>query len=119
MNFRETYTKHRRLIIGIVCLLALAVLLWFVFRKVKTDWEYDRNAEREFILKERDAARARITADSIAYLNFQDSMYKVALGIETRVEYIVKWRTEYVTRFIDTASIARKIEYVDSVLGPK
>ena len=77
---RETFTQHRRLVIWIVCLVVLAVLLWFVFRKVKV-WERERNYEREELLRQRDAARARIVADSISHAQFMDSMYMVAMGM--------------------------------------
>lgn len=118
MNLRETYTKHRRLIIiGLVCL-ALAVLLWFVFRKVKV-WESKNNAERELIIRQREAAEQALeTRDSLARAK-EDSLIMELLGIRTRVEYKIIERERYVIQFIETASIRRKFEYVDSVVGPK
>lgn len=117
-TIRETYTKHRRLIIiGLFCL-ALAVLLWFVFRKVKV-WESKNNAERELIIRQReDALQALETRDSTARAK-EDSLILELLGIRTRVEYKIIERERYIIRFIDTASIRTKFLYVDSLLGPK
>lgn len=116
MTPREIYTKHKRTItIAIVCLV-LVLLAWFVFRKVK-DIQQQNSAERELLLRQRtDAIRALRVRDSIA-LAKEDSLIMEILGIKTRVEYKIIEREKYITRFIDTASVATKFRYVDSLLG--
>lgn len=111
-------TKYKRpIIIGIVCLIVLA-LAWFIFRKVK-GLENERNYERELLIKQRVAAeQALISRDSLARAR-EDSIIMEMLGIKQNVQYRVIERKIYVEKFIDTASIATKFRYIDSLLGPR
>ena len=111
-------TKYKRpIIIGIVCLIVLA-LAWFIFRKIK-GLENERNYERELLIKQRAAAeQALISRDSLARAR-EDSIIMEMLGIKQTVLYRTVERKIYVEKFIDTSSIATKHKYIDSLLGPR
>ena len=118
MTIREIYIKHKRPIIIGVVIIALAFVAWFVLRHIE-DIKADSKAERDLLLRQRvEAIRALRERDSIA-LAKEDSLLREIYGIKTRVEYKIIEREKWITKFIDTASIRSKHNYLDSLFGPK
>lgn len=116
MNVRETFARHKRpILIGVVCLILL-VLAWFMFRTIQ-GLKQQASAERELLLRQRAEREREIAIRDSLQMAKEDSLIMELLGIRTKVEYRIIEREKYITRFIDTASIATKFRYVDSLLG--
>lgn len=118
MTINQIFTRYKRPVIIAVCLILLVLISWFVFRRVK-DIQYENTAERELLLKQRaQAEQALVTRDSLAR-HVEDSLLMRILGIETEVIIKIVERDRWIKIYLDTASIASKHKYLDSLFGPK
>jgi predicted negative regulator of RcsB-dependent stress response len=101
-NIKQTYTQNRRLIIWVVCLIALAVILWFIFRKVKTS---DQHKEEIKKLEERNKY--------LESQNYKDSLYRVdTVEVEiTKTNERIIYNTKVYEKIIHKYDTATAIEH--------
>lgn len=114
MKIKETKVYKYRWPIGVLIL--LAVIGWFIWRDKKKENAHKQVLEALVVKQRKEHEREKEITDSIQRRK-EDSIIMYYLGIGTKVEYKIIEREKYVIRFIDTASIATKFRYVDSLLG--
>lgn len=107
--------KYRFYIIGII---VLVLIIWFVFREVKSIQAEDK-AKDEYILQIRKQAQHDLEVRDSVARHKEDSLLMEILGIRTRVEYKIIEREKWITKYIDTASVRTKFLYLDSLFGPR
>ena len=105
------YTKHRRPIIWVVCLLALVAVLWFIFRKVK---EGKQHTEEIKALEQRNKY--------LESQNYKDSLYRVdTVQVEiTKTNERIIYNTKVYEKIIhkyDSANVLEHEQYYRTRYG--
>jgi hypothetical protein len=111
LTIQTFYTKHRRLIIVIVCLLALAVLLWFIFRRIKV---LEGHAKEIKALEERNKyLESENYKDSVARFSEYakiDTVNKIITLTNERIIYNTKIYEKIIHRY-DSANASEHEKY--------
>jgi flagellar biosynthesis/type III secretory pathway M-ring protein FliF/YscJ len=97
-------------------LILLVIAVWFIFRKVEDHYAEDK-ATIEYIKKERDNARAEIKTREQDYKKEKDSLLNQLYYESNKIKERIETRKIFITRYLDSASVAEKFRYVDSLLG--